>query len=152
MYMGWTLPWDTPVVLVGAEPDVARVRTHLQRIGWDNVVGRIEPDSLVIISGGGLATTDIALFSDLSGELSNVVDVRDPVEQRAGVIPRAKLGHIADVAKDPNAFAAEEVLIHCQGGYRAAIAAGFLEAAGAKVTVVYDDLLNYEGPLVAPTR
>jgi rhodanese-related sulfurtransferase len=150
--MGWTLPWDTPVVLVGAEPDVVRVRTHLQRIGWDNVVGRIEPDSLVIISGGGLATTDVALFSDLSGELSNVVDVRDPVEQRAGVIPRAKLGHIADVAKDPNAFAAEEVLIHCQGGYRAAIAAGFLEAAGAKVTVVYDDLLNYEGPLVAPTR
>ena len=150
VYMGWTLPWDSPLVLVGTEHDVAKVRTHLQRIGWDNVVGRIEPEALNGMGGGELAKTDIARFSDLAGDLTNVVDVRDPIEQRAGVIPHAKLGHIVDIAKEPNAYATDDVLIHCQSGYRAGIAAGFLEAAGADVTVVYDDLINYTGPLVSP--
>ena len=87
------------------------------------------------MGGGELAKTDIARFSDLAGDLTNVVDVRDPIEQRAGVIPSAKLGHIVDIARDPDAYAMDDVLIHCQSGYRAGIAAGFLEAAGADVTV-----------------
>jgi rhodanese-related sulfurtransferase len=42
------------------------------------------------------------------------------------------------------------VIIHCQSGYRATVAAGFAEAAGATVTVVTDDIKNYPGTLVTP--
>jgi len=150
VYMGWTLPWDSPVVLVGTKPDVEEIRTHLLRIGWDTIVGRIEPETLDVITDGDLLTMDVITFADLPGQTGTVVDVRDPVEHRAGVIPGAKLGHLVDIATDPEAYSADEVLVHCQGGYRAGIAAGFLEATGANVTVVYDSLLNYTGPLVSP--
>ncbi|GMR02863.1 MAG: MBL fold metallo-hydrolase [Acidimicrobiia bacterium] len=150
VYMGWTLPWNSPVVLVGTKPQVEEVRVHLQRIGWDDVVGRIDPESLEAMVDGPLATTAITTFADLGDDARNILDVRDPVEHRAGVIPGATLAHLADVAKDPKAYAGDEVLIHCQSGYRAGIAAGFLEAAGVNVTVIRDDLDNYKGSLTAP--
>ncbi|MEN8237648.1 MAG: MBL fold metallo-hydrolase [Actinomycetota bacterium] len=158
VYMGWTLEWDSPVVLVGTKPDVEEVRTHLLRIGWDTIVGRIEPETLDILTDGDLLTMDVVKFADLPDDLSSepgsglgvVVDVRDPVEHLAGVIPGARLGHLVDIATDPGAFSGDEVLVHCQGGYRAAVAAGFIEATGASVTVVYDDLFNYTGQLTGP--
>jgi hydroxyacylglutathione hydrolase len=150
VYMGWTLPWDSPVVLVGTKPDVEEVRIHLMRIGWDAIVGRIEPETLDILTDGDLLTMGIATFAELPDDLGGIVDVRDPVEQLSGVIPGSRLGHIADIATDPETFSGSEVLVHCQSGYRAAVAAGFIEATGANVTVIYDDLLNYTGQLTGP--
>jgi len=151
VYMGWTLPWDTPVLLVGTKPEVDEVRTHLLRIGWDEIVGRIEPETLDILTDGDLLTMDVVMFADLPDDLGGVVDVRDPVEHLAGVIPGSRPGHLADIAADPEAFSGSEVLVHCQSGYRAGVAAGFIEATGAKVTVIFDDLENYAGQLVGPT-
>jgi glyoxylase-like metal-dependent hydrolase (beta-lactamase superfamily II) len=150
VYMGWTLPWDSPVLLVGTRPETEEVRTHLLRIGWDAVVGRIEPETLDLLTDGDLLTMDVVTFADLPLDLGGVVDVRDPVEHMSGVIPGSRLGHLVDVATDPGAFSGMDVLVHCQTGYRAAVAAGFIEATGAKVTVIYDDLLNYSGQLTGP--
>jgi hydroxyacylglutathione hydrolase len=150
VYMGWTLPWDSPVLLVGTRPEVEEVRIHLMRIGWDAIVGRIEPETLDILTDGDLLTMGIATFADLPDDLGGIVDVRDPVEQLSGVIPGSRLGHLADIATDPETFSGSEVLVHCQSGYRAAVAAGFIEATGANVTVIYDDLLNYTGQLTGP--
>jgi len=151
VYMGWTLEWNSPVVLVGAATDVAQVRVHLARIGWDEIVGRIEPDALERIVDGPLATTSYVRFADLNGGDVNILDVRDPVEHLAGVIPGAELIHLAEMARNPALYAKDDVTVHCQGGYRAGIAAGFLEAQGSNVTVVYDSFNNYAGPLTAPT-
>jgi glyoxylase-like metal-dependent hydrolase (beta-lactamase superfamily II) len=150
VFMGWTLPWDSPVVLVGTRPQVEEVRTHMVRIGWDSIVGRIEPETLDVITDGELLTMSIITFAELPEGVEHLVDVRDPLEHMAGVIPGAKLGHLPDIAADPEAFSADEVFIHCQGGYRAGVASGFLEATGANVTVVYDDLINYTGQLTGP--
>jgi len=151
VYMGWTLPWDSPVILVGTKPDIEEVRTHLLRIGWDAIVGRIEPETLDILGYDDLLTMDIVTFADLPDDLGGIVDVRDPVEHLSGVIPGSRLGHLVDIATDPRAFGGDDVLVHCQSGYRAAVASGFIEATGARVTVVYDELLNYTGQLVGPT-
>jgi len=150
VYMGWTLPWDSPVLLVGTKPEVDEVRTHLLRIGWDEIAGRIEPETLDLLTDGDLLTMDVVTFADLPDDLGGIVDVRDPVEHLSGVIPGSRPGHLVDVATDPEAFSGSEVLVHCQGGYRAAVAAGFIEATGANVTVIYDDLQNYKGQLTAP--
>ena len=150
VYMGWTLPWDSPVVLIGTRAQAEEIRTHMLRIGWDSILGRIDPDTLGVLAGGDLRSMDIITFADLPEDVVNVVDVRDPLEHMAGVIPGAKLGHLADIATDPGYYAADEVFVHCQGGYRAAIAGGFIEAEGARVTVIYDNLLNYRGALSAP--
>jgi hydroxyacylglutathione hydrolase len=151
VYMGWTLDWNSPLVIVGAQSDVAEVRVHLARIGWDEISGRIEPDTLEQLVDGPLATTPYVSFADLNGTDANILDVRDPVEHLAGVIPGADLIHLADMARNPAPYAKDEVMVHCQGGYRAGIAVGFLEAQGSNVTVIYDSFNNYAGPLTAPT-
>ena len=150
VYMGWTLPWNSPIVLVGTKPQVEEVRTHLLRIGWDTIVGRIDPESLDILTDHDLLTMDVVTFADMPDDPGVLVDVRDPVEHRSGVITGARLGHLVDVATDPEAFSGDEVFIHCQSGYRASVAAGFIEATGATVTVVVDDLFNYTGQLIGP--
>ncbi len=150
VYMGWTLEWDSPVALVGKKSEVQEARVHLIRIGWDAIVGRIEPDSLDLMVDGPLATTPFITFDELEGVEGTLLDVRDPVEHLMGVIPGATLVHLAEVSVNPSAYVSGDVLIHCQGGYRASIVAGFLEAAGLQATVIYDDLENYKGQLVSP--
>jgi glyoxylase-like metal-dependent hydrolase (beta-lactamase superfamily II)/rhodanese-related sulfurtransferase len=152
VYMGWTMEWGAPVVLVGTKEDTEEVRLHLQRIGWDDVIGRIDPSSLDDFPGEALATIDFVTFADLGSALDGpLLDVRDPVEQADGVIPGADLAHLADVAADPGRFVqADDLIIYCAGGYRSGIAASFIKAVGGHTLVVRDNLTNYRGPLVVP--
>ncbi len=152
VYMGWTMEWGSPVVLVGSIEDAGTVRTHLQRIGWDDVVGRIDPADLSDFTDEDLATTKVVTFKQLGRDIPYaVLDVRDPVEQRSGVIPGADLAHLADVASDAGRFVdGGSVVVYCVSGYRSGVAAGFIEAAGGEVIVVKDDLSNYEGTLAVP--
>jgi hydroxyacylglutathione hydrolase len=150
VYMGWTMEWGTPVVLIGSVDDAQEVRVHLQRIGWDDVVGRIDPSTLSELASEALATTGIATFAELGLPIKGaLLDVRDPIEHLDGVIPGAALAHLADVGADPDRFVdGEPLVVYCQSGNRAGIAAGLLEAAGGSAVVVKDDLSNYKGSLV----
>lgn len=147
VYMGWTLAWDQPLVLVGGEEAVEEVRTHLHRIGWDRVIARIEPSGVEDLVDGPLATTALRTFADadLSG---SVVDVRDPVEHQAGIVAGAAAVHISEFVLGPDQFTDDgRIVIHCQTGYRAGVAAGFAEADGLDVTVIVDDFTNFKGEL-----
>jgi rhodanese-related sulfurtransferase len=71
-----------------------------------------------------------------------VVDVRRRLEWSAGHIegalhvPLHRLpGRLPDLPADP-------IWVHCQGGYRASVAASFLHAAGHAVTAIDDDFAN----------
>ncbi len=152
VYMGWTLEWGTPLILVGGPDQVETVRVHLQRIGWDNVVGRIDPSELALFTDGDLATTELVDFVAIGSATShNMLDVRDPVEHVDGVLPGADLAHLATVARDPDAYAIDEkIFVYCASGYRAGIAASFIEAAGGTPVVVKDDLEKFGGRLVTP--
>jgi rhodanese-related sulfurtransferase len=152
VYMGWTLEWGSPLILVGTEDQVETVRVHLQRIGWDDVVGRIDPGNLSVFTGGALATTEIVDFSEFGDAASfSMLDVRDPVEHEDGVLPGADLAHLAKVADDPERYMSEDkVFVYCASGYRAGIAASFLQAAGGTPVVVKDSIGKYRGRLVTP--
>jgi len=151
VYMGWTLEWGSPLVLLGEREQVESVRVDLQRIGWDDVIGRIDPSNLDAFADHGLATIETVDFGDL-GEVTQhaMLDVRDPVEQRTGVIPGARTAHLAEVAAQPDNYVGEgTVIVYCAGGYRSGIAAGFIQAAGGRAIVVRDSLSNYSGTLAA---
>lgn len=152
VYMGWTMEWGTPVALIGSVEAAQEVRVHLQRIGWDAVIGRIDPSALSELSDDPLATTEIATFSELGLPIrSALLDVRDPIEHMDGVIPGAVLAHLADVGADPDRFIdGDPIVVYCASGNRAGIAAGLLEAAGGSAVVVKDDLSNYKGLLAPP--
>ena len=152
VYMGWTLEWGAPVALVGDADQAETVRVHLQRIGWDDVVGRIDAKDLDAFADGDLATTRIVDFAGLGDVASrSLLDVRDPVEHEAGVIPGADLAHLANVAAQPGPYVSDgEIFIYCASGYRAGIAASFIEAAGGRAIVVKDDLAKFGGILTKP--
>lgn len=149
VYMGWTLEWGSPLVLVGDMEQVEAVRVELQRIGWDDVVGRIDPSHLDTFTDRGLATIETVDFGDLDEIVQHpALDVRDPVEQRTGVIPGARTAHLADVAAKPDSYVEDgAVIVYCAGGYRSGIAASFIQAAGGRAIVVRDSLSNYRGTL-----
>ena len=152
VYMGWTLVWGSPLILVGEPDQVETVRVHLQRIGWDDVVGWIDPADLALFSQDALATIEIVDFAEI-GDASScaLLDVRDPVEHQEGVLPGADLAHLAKVADDPGPYAVDgKVYVYCASGYRAGIAASFIEAAGGTPVVVKDDLERFTGQLVTP--
>ena len=149
VYLGWVLEWNQPLAIVGSGSDVEETRTQLARIGWDNVVGRIDASGLAPFVDGPLGTTDVVTWATAELDDRHVLDVRDHTEHETGVLPGAVPVHFATFAKDPSAYVGDEVVIHCQGGYRAAVASGFAERAGADVTVVFDDLKNLARPLVA---
>lgn len=150
VYLGWTLDWNEPLAIVGSRADVAEARTQLARIGWDNVVGRIDAADLAGLSDVDLATTSFVTWAEVELEGAPILDVRDGVEHADGILPTATAVHFADFAHDPGRYLDGDVLIHCQSGYRASVAAGFAESAGANVTVVIDDLKNCPEPLVKP--
>ena len=151
VYLGWTLDWGSPLALVGTSDQVSEARTQLARIGWDDIVGWIDPSSLDRLADGQLVTTAVRTWADVDVDGRTVLDVRDPVEHADGVIPGAVAVHFADFARNPEGYATGDVVIHCQSGYRAAVASGFAEHAGATVTVVSDDLAKVRDRLVTPT-
>ncbi|MGI9666923.1 MAG: MBL fold metallo-hydrolase [Acidimicrobiia bacterium] len=150
VYLGWVLPWNSALILTGEPTDIAEVRLQLARIGWDNLVGAVDPRSLADIARAPLATTNWVRWSEFDLDGPPVVDVRDRIEQESGVIPEATAVHLSDFAKNAENYVDSDVVIHCQSGYRAAIAVGFAEAAGANVTVVRDNLSRVPVPLTKP--
>jgi len=138
-YLAWTLPWNTPIAIVGDFGSVASLRTHLVRIGWDRVVGRIDPSELLSASVP-MTTTRVARFTDVVREQPDkLIDARDPSDHREGIIEGAIPAHVSVLATE-SVVADQPVWVHCQSGYRASVAVGLLERQGCEVTAVVDNL------------
>jgi len=110
---------------------------RLARIGFDHVAGYLAGGMRALEARPELAIaipriTAVALADQLSQTTKPfVLDVRTPNERRAarlecgGHIPLPQLRErLAEVPAD------QPVVVHCEGGYRSAIAASLLAAAG----------------------
>jgi len=143
-YLGWLIPWGAPLTLVGeAEGQIAAARRDLARIGVDRLAG-------AAVAGRGdwpgsrpLAAYPVIGYRELAAARRDqdvtVVDVRRRTEREAGHItgsvhiPLHELpGRLPELPHGP-------LWVHCQGGYRASIAASLLQASGYAVTAVDDD-------------
>jgi hydroxyacylglutathione hydrolase len=144
-YLGWLIPWQSPLTLLGPSPEiVSQAQRELCRIGIDEIAAAAYGTAAGWAAGAPLASYRVATFSDLragagTGEFT-VLDVRRRNEWRAGHldgaihIPLHEL--IGRMAELPDG----EIWVHCQGGYRAAIAASVLAARGRRVVLVNDRL------------
>ncbi|MET9273523.1 MBL fold metallo-hydrolase [Kribbella sp. NPDC003557] len=145
-YLGWLIEWGTPLTLLGeTADDVARAQRELVRIGIDRPAAHA--------TGGPRDWTSevpvsfpTATFADLEQVRHHrdvvVLDVRRAEEHRAARIedavniPIHELpGRIAEVPPG-------EVWVHCAAGYRASIAASFLDATGRRPVAVDDQFEN----------
>jgi glyoxylase-like metal-dependent hydrolase (beta-lactamase superfamily II)/rhodanese-related sulfurtransferase len=141
-YLGWLIPWGSPVTLLGETPEqVAEAQRELVRIGIDRPAAAATgtPQDW---TDRPLETLDRATFADLAQVRHHrrvaILDVRRLGEWRESHIDGAVnipihelLGRVAEVP-------AGEVWVHCAAGYRASIASSILAAHGVHVVSVDD--------------
>ena len=143
-YLGWLIPWGTPLALLGQTPEqVAQAQRELVRIGIDRPAAAAtgHPDDWA--GGRALRSYPVADFAGLESVRRHravvILDVRRDQEWDASHISGAV--HVplhrlpARLAEVP----AGEVWVHCEAGYRASVAASFLDAAGRAVVAVDDE-------------
>jgi hydroxyacylglutathione hydrolase len=156
-YAAWAgalIGLDREIILIAEDPErLEESRMRLARVGIEHIAGYLDGG----ISAWQRSGRTVAQFAQISaGELSQVlerdpkmqvVDVRRASEWEAGHIDQAHLaplnkfaalvGADSSAAKKllPNFEMDRPVIVHCQGGYRSAIAASLLERAGFSMVV-----------------
>lgn len=138
-WCGTMLSHDAPIVVIAETGGEQEAIMRLGRIGFDNVAGYLQggmealrdrPDLIRSLDRITAVALDEQLRSD---PRPLVLDVRTPKEWDAGHIDgshNVPLNHLrerlGEIPQD------QSVVVHCEGGYRSAIAASVLEQAGRK--------------------
>jgi hydroxyacylglutathione hydrolase len=156
-YAAWAgalIGLDREIILIAEDPEhLEESRMRLARVGIERIAGYLDGG----ISAWQRSGRQVAQFAQISaGELRQllvrepgmqVVDVRRAVEWEAGHIAQAHLaplnkfavlvGSDSSAAKTllPQFETDRPVIVHCQGGFRSAIAASLLERAGFSMVV-----------------
>lgn len=147
-YLGWLIPWGTPITLLGESADVvARAQRELVRIGIDR------PAAHATGSPGDWTTDDpatfpTATFADLAQVRHHrdvvILDVRRSDEHEAAAIGGAVNVPLHELWGRLDEVPAGEVWVHCAGGYRASVAASMLDAHGRTPVAIDDTFDNAE--------
>ena len=143
-YVGWLLPFDSPVVLVAeSAADVEEAALQLFRIGWSSIRGALTGG----IDAWAASSREVSSYAtlgieDLRAEIRgggqpHVLDVRQPVEWRDGTVQGSDTIFVADLPERLGDLAPTgELTVVCKSGQRSAIAASILDGAGIPVRVV----------------
>ncbi|MFL6138740.1 MAG: rhodanese-like domain-containing protein [Frankiaceae bacterium] len=156
-YLGWLLPWGTPVTLLGAAPaDVAAVQRELVRIGIDRPAAMAVGGPRAWAPERGSASYRVASFDELAAASGApglaVLDVRRESEWREAHIDGAVHVPLHELRERMAEVPDEELWVHCGIGFRAAVAASMLAAAGHRVVLVDDEFERAEKAGLALVR
>jgi len=140
----------TPIYLITDEEDVEEAVRDLVRIGYDNVKGFAEVETLqrYFQDDGPSERIEEVTFDDVEAlrEAGNaeVLDVRYRSEYEEGHVDGALNAsytrmpeYEADLPED------KTLLVHCQSGARAAAASAFLSRTGRDVVYINDNIDDY---------
>ena len=150
-YLGWLIPWGTPLTLLGHTAEqVAEAQRELVRIGIDHPAAAATGHPGDWAGGRPCAATRSRTSSTWSRSATTVrwsswtsAATRNGTTRHitgAVHIPIHQLP--ARLAEVP----AGEVWVHCAAGYRASVAASFLDAAGRTVVAVDDEYARAARP------
>ena len=143
-YLGWLIPWGSPLTLLTDSADEAAAgQRQLARIGISVSSAVIGPPEL-LADDQPLAAYPVSDFAGLAEALRRdpitVLDVRRRSEWETGHLHGAAHIPLHDLPGRLAELPSRPVWVHCQAGYRAAIAASILQAAGQSATAIDDDL------------
>ena len=153
-YLGWLIPWGTPLTLLGETPQqVASAQRDLARIGIDQLAGAATGSPREWAAGQPLSSFPLATFAELAALRRHrpvtVLDVRRNLEWADGHLDGALHIPLPDLPSRLGDVPPDEIWVHCHSEYRAAIAASLLQATGRLVVCVDDDF-TLAGPAGLP--
>lgn len=140
----------TPIVLVVDDLHLDAAVRGLIRVGLDDIVGYVTPDTLAEYgrAGGALAVTETIDMATMEARrvagAARVLDVRGGAEFELDHVPGAL--HVAHTRLPLQLDALPTdtpLLVHCASGGRAAAAVSLLERRGVRAVHVNDVFANY---------
>jgi len=140
-WAGWFVGYQVPIALIGAWEAATHARDELLLIGLDHVAGVIEPGALPhwLPAGAALETSQRKPAAELLEQVQEhkplVLDVRAVNEYEQEHIPGAVNIPLAELPQRINELSQQPIVVHCEGGYRSAVAAGLLQAAGRRTVI-----------------
>ena len=141
-WAGAVAPIDRELVLVVDDPDqLDRAIVQLRRSGFDRIVGWLQGGMEAWT--GEVATLRRVQPNDLAAQRATILDVREADEWREGHVSDAIHVPAAQLPRRIDEVPAGPVLVICGSGYRSAIAASLLTAAGR------DDIAHVAGGMDA---
>jgi glyoxylase-like metal-dependent hydrolase (beta-lactamase superfamily II)/rhodanese-related sulfurtransferase len=147
-YLGWTIPWETPLTLLGDSPElVAQAQRELVRIGIDRIEAAAVGTADELSEAAAPAQLRRVTFADLELARADhddlvVLDVRRGNEWRQSHVEGAVHLPLHDLPGHADKLPDGDVWVHCGSGYRASIAASMLAAAGRDAVIIDDDWAN----------
>ncbi len=150
-WLGWLAPWGAPITLLAPDVDVAMVALRaLSRIGVDpaGVVVTGEVAALAAAVGAEVQSYPVRTWDDVvhagppnrksdgSHVAVGILDVRTDDERREGGVAGSLHIPLHQLPERIDSLPAEPLWVHCQSGYRAAIAASLIERVGGDVVLI----------------
>lgn len=142
-YVGWVIPWGTPVTLVGDSPgQVSDAQRQLVRIGIDRPAAAATGTIEELADGRPLGHFRRVSFQQLDEERrtapGTVLDVRRDDERASSALPHSVHVPLHELLDQLQGLPPGRLWVHCASGFRASIAAGLLDRAGRDVVLVDD--------------
>jgi hydroxyacylglutathione hydrolase len=140
-WMGWFVTYDEQFILIAAPSEIDDLTRKLMRIGLDNIYGFVDASKITEIYNGPLSKSKMVSFDQVKANTSaEIIDIRGVAEFNSGHIAGAKNIFIGTILQNLDKVPKDKpVIIHCQGGDRAAIGYSLLAKEG------YTNIANYSG-------
>ncbi|MCX8020286.1 MAG: rhodanese-like domain-containing protein [Chitinophagaceae bacterium] len=145
-WCGWFLDYQTPFVLIADESQLEDLTRKLMRIGLDNIYGYFPVSSLTEweTKGGKLEKVNLLTIEEFKSlhDKNNiqVVDLRGEVEYKSGHLKGADHIFVGTLPENLSKINKDKkVVVHCQGGDRAAIGYSILAKNG------FSNIYNFSG-------
>ncbi len=143
-YLGWILPWGSPVTVVGSRDEVEAAVRDLSRIGIDQpwVAVGDRPEQLVedhpTQSYPRVGWSEL-LAEQRTGREPVVLDVRGDDEYATDHLDAALHVPLHSLLERMDEIPHTRLWVHCGSGYRAGVAASILQRAGHDVVHIDAD-------------
>ncbi|MEX1037305.1 MAG: MBL fold metallo-hydrolase [Acidimicrobiia bacterium] len=133
VWVGWVTPFNSRLLLVlNPDQSVEEAQRQLARIGYDRIVGVATDLDDWDIDLSSYPIHDVASFTTRMGGGVHVLDVRAPNEWESGTVDDSIRIYAPDLATapPPDLDPSQPVLVACETGYRASLAASLLQRQG----------------------